>query len=340
MLTLRSSLFAAASLVTLTFGSSAGAATTDSVKPSAQVAPDTCITNVQPTQPGQPRRFQCSGDEVSFFVDISPRCAQGGCGLIVNLPGSNTLASSIESLTGLMKRARADQDANPNQAGFIVMGAQRDIPGQRLPSFNTNFRNGSADEIFRFMQRAAKVFSADTNRIHVGGFSQGAFLTFNFLCDPQKAAFISSAAPMAGLPPQGVSCFGPAASGAVNPDVPFVFTSGRNDRIVPFAQQQQVTQTIMSSLQPLRSMQVVAQDAQSGFVRMRFVGNDGRTFDQIVHNGTTSTQQAGHCFVGADMDAQGLACNPPSPFMNGQVTFEFYKSHPRDPMRPAVQLAN
>src|SRR5262249_51829025 len=137
----RSSLTAAASLVALSFGSSSAFAEVGAQAPAAPaaVAPDQCITGVSATPPGQPRRIQCAGDQVSFFLDISPRCAQGGCGLIVNLPGSNTLASSIESLTALMKRARADGDANPNQPGFIVMGAQRDIQGQRLPSFNTNF---------------------------------------------------------------------------------------------------------------------------------------------------------------------------------------------------------
>jgi dienelactone hydrolase len=188
------------------------------------------------------------------------------------------------------------------------------------------------------MQRAAKVFAVDTTRIHIGGFSQGGFITFNFLCDPQKANLIASAAPQAATPRTGnVTCFGPAASDAVNPDVPFVFTSGRNDRVVDFQGQQAAQQAIVRSLQPVRSMQVIDQ-GPNGFMRTRVVGNDGRTVDLILHDGT-NPRLGGHCFVGADSD-DGGGCTAPNACMNGEVTFSFFKNNPRNPMRPAVQLPN
>jgi len=133
--------------------------------------------------------------------------------------------SSVNMSTGLMERAAALDDP------FIVVSAQRDRTGN-TPLFGAN----SDEEVFAFMQRTARVFSVDPARVHIGGFSQGGVVTFNILCDPQKAAFIASAAPAATTPGGNRNCFGVGPT-FTNPAVPILYFSGTNDGIANFSAQ-------------------------------------------------------------------------------------------------------
>jgi poly(3-hydroxybutyrate) depolymerase len=294
------------------FVCAAGAAAQTTVVPT----PDECITDVSPTPPGQPRRFQCAGDEVSFFVSIPQACsASSGCGLITNLPGATQTAASAEANLGLEQRVAALALPRP----FVVISAQRDRP-QGPPIFGAN----SDDEVFAFMQRAARVFAADLDRIHIGGFSQGGGITFSILCDPQRASFIASAAPAASAPadPQ---CFG-AGAAFENPSAPILYFSGTQDTIAAFERQAAAAEAIVSGIGPVQSTTVIDQGV-NGFTQTRITGANGRTLELIRYD-NVNARLGGHCFPGPAVP-NGGGCDGPTAFEIGAKTLEFYVNNPK-----------
>ena len=296
----------------LAFGwaGSAGAQTTSAP------APDECITDISPTATGTPRRFQCAGDEVSFFVSIPQACsASAGCGLIVNLPGATQTAASAENNLGLERRVAALALPRP----FLVISAQRDRPGM-----TPIFAAGSADEVFAFMQRAARVFAADLDRIHIGGFSQGGGITFSILCDPAKASFIASAAPAASAPGDR-QCFG-AGAGFDNPSAPILYFSGTQDTIAAFERQAAAAEAIVDGLAPVQSTTVIDQGV-SGFTQTRILGMSGRILELIRYD-NTNARLGGHCFPGPAVP-NGGGCDGPTAFEIGAKTLEFYVNNPK-----------
>jgi poly(3-hydroxybutyrate) depolymerase len=285
----------------------------------AQVAaPDDCITDTSATPPNQGRRFRCAGGEVDFTMSIPPACVQGGCGIIVDMPGATQPYEAANQNTGLRQRTRS--------LNFIVIGAQRPTP-QTPNSFDLQLRGGSADEVFDFVQRTARLFRADMNRIHAGGFSQGARMTFNLICDPAKTSLFASVAPAAseGLPP-GSTCFGAGAQ-FTNPTTPLLYFNGRNDMIAPFAGEQRTTMSILAGFGPMRAETI--NTGVNGFLQMRFTSptGSGRIFERIFYD-NTNPRLGGHCFPGP-FQTNGGGCDGPNAFEIGAKTLQFYMANPK-----------
>jgi predicted esterase len=291
-------------------GASTAAAQTPTGAPRGTPAPDDCITNIQPTAPGAARVFQCAGDEVRFSVAISPRCAQGGCGIIVDLPGATQTAESVNGDSGLRQRTR--------DLPFIVINAERPRPGM-TPIFAAD----SDEEVFAFMQRAARVFAADLNRIHIGGFSQGGGITFSILCDPAKSSFIASAVPAASVS-RTPNCFGGGSN--FNPTAAILFMSGTRDMIATFSQQVDTAMRIVAGIGPVQSTQTVAM-GPNGFTQMRITGQNGRILELIRYD-NSNPRLGGHCFVGPFVPNTG-GCDGPNGFEYGQKILEFYMANPK-----------
>lgn len=270
------------------------------------------------TAPGAAREYLgCMGYEERFLLAIPPRCTTGGCGLIADVPGATAPAENPNLNTGLRERTRDLPQP------FLVLGVDR-------PS--RTFNQASSDRIFMFMQAIANVFAVDRNRIHIGGFSNGGSVTFDFICNPFKAAFIASAAPQATGGPLGRAiCFG---TGQPNPNVPIIYFSGRNDMIANFATQQQTATRIRQGIGAANVAPIVVQQSAIGNVQhLRFVGTQGRIletiqYDNIKDPAAGPPNLGGHCYVGP-FTPNGGGCTGPAAFQNGAKTLEFYLANPK-----------
>jgi hypothetical protein len=270
------------------------------------------------TPAGASRTINCAGFEETFLLAIPPRCAAGGCGLIADIPGATSPAEIALLNTGLRERTRDLPQP------FIVLSAER------RPSLT--FNDASSDRIFEFMKAVANVFDVDRDRIHIGGFSNGGLVTFDFVCDPAKAGFIASAAPQASI--QGIlgpACFGPDASDT-NPDVPILFFSGRNDRIASFAAQEATARAIIEGI-GAGEPTIVDRSPIGNFEQMLFSGRNGEIFETIRYDNVKSAMAGppnlgGHCYVGPPVRNPG-GCSGEAAFENGAKTLEFYMAHPK-----------
>ena len=270
------------------------------------------------TAPGEARVYQgCTGYEERFLLAIPPRCTTAGCGLIADIPGATAPAENPNLNTGLRQRTR--DLAQP----FLVLSADR-------PSLT--FNQASSNRIFSFMQAIANVFNVDRDRIHIGGFSNGGSVTFDFVCDPFKAAFIASAAPQASANPLGRPiCFG---TDQLNPNVPILYFSGRNDMIATFSTQQQTAARIRQGIGAANVAPIVVQQSPIGNVQhLRFVGTQGRIletiqYDNIKDPAAGPPNLGGHCYVGP-FAPNGGGCTGPAAFQNGAKTLEFYLANPK-----------
>jgi len=275
-----------------------------------------CIrsTGTGATGPGAAREYNCDAFEERFLLAIPPACTSGGCGLIADLPGATAPAENPNLETGLRQMTR-----NLDRP-FIVLGADR--PPQLV------FNAASSDRIFDFMQAVASVFNVDRTRIHIGGFSNGGSVTFDFVCDPEKAAFIASAAPQASARAIG------GAAVCARPLVPVLFFTGRNDQIAGIENMNQVSDRFVAALSA-GAPTIIDRSSIGNFVQQRFVGVSGLVFERILYDNTKDPaagppQLGGHCYAGAFQPNPG-ACTDPAPFSNGQKTLTFYLQNPKRP---------
>ena len=297
---------------------------------------DDCITNVSPTPPGKPRIFRCPMGTIQYFVTVPQSCADGGCGLIISLGGLAEDAQTHDKNLGLRRLGAMNN--------FIVVNAQQGqlgiLPGSQLNFFDIRRGGSSEMQLFDFAQRAAKAFAVDRNRIHMGGFSQGAQVTFDILCDPTKVGLFASFSLHASAQPgfadtqmEGDMCFGP---GLANPNVPILIMSGRTDGIVPPEEVESTVQSIITSLN-LGEGEMIDQ-GENGFVQRRFTGPDGAVLERIQYDnenndplpleGAEGLRLLGHCYVGS-VTQTFLSCAGPNGFSMGQKVMEFYMNNPK-----------
>jgi hypothetical protein len=135
--------------------------------------PDDCLTDVTAGQ----HTFQCEGLAIEVFVPDG--CIEAPCGVILDLHGLYMCAADEEANLGL--RALAPQ------YGFIIV--QPTAPGKSWNKVMTDIPE-------KIVQRVVAAWHADTRRIHVTGFSQGGFFTWDLLCS--AANLFASYAPAAG----------------------------------------------------------------------------------------------------------------------------------------------
>ncbi|MFT4518741.1 MAG: pimeloyl-ACP methyl ester carboxylesterase [Halioglobus sp.] len=156
--------------------------------------------------------FQCDG--VQFKVLLTQECIDKACGLIVDVHG---WLSNPDEQEGRSNLARAAMD----NGGYIVVQ-----PGElsQPPSWDGSIHY---DIVYDFMQQAMDAYDVDRDRVHFTGFSQGGWMTWNFICD--HSDIIASAAPVAA---PGGGCFlgdtGPVRK------VPIFLTSGTKDVLITY----------------------------------------------------------------------------------------------------------
>lgn len=127
----------------------------------------------------------CKG--INYHIVIPEGCGTDSkCGLILDIHGWGMTAGQEEASDHITK----------SSTEYIVM----------RPEEVTNYKNWAAEEwddvhdMEAFLREAADAFDVDRKRVHVAGFSQGGYITFNLLC--LASDLICSAAPL-GMPASG-----------------------------------------------------------------------------------------------------------------------------------------
>jgi len=158
------------------------------------VVPET--TNVQtvskaciPADLAKGKEHEVKCKEINYYIVIPEGCsADSKCGIIMDIHGWGMTAALEEAADHITKFSTDYITIRPSE----VTG-QRDWSRKEWDDVH---------DISDFLREAAQAFDAvlDRKRIHVAGFSQGGYITFNLLC--LASDLICSAAPL-GIPASG-----------------------------------------------------------------------------------------------------------------------------------------
>jgi pimeloyl-ACP methyl ester carboxylesterase len=254
------------------------------------------------------------GLNFSIAVPDPARCPAGGCGLILDAHGFAMSADIQDRNTNLRRLG--------NDNGFVV--AQPTAAGA-TPSFNPAV---DGPRIRAFMEQAIQAFGLNPNKIHMGGFSQGAGLSFDFVC--QNSDLIASAAPIAGA--SRMNCF------QDGPPVPVLQTNGVNDGLASFQRASATRDQILAGM-GLQLSDGVPIAGGTGITQTRFMNARGQVFEFIQHDFVGASVGAGHCFPGSfETELTGMepgafdlrfACEDDQSLRIGEAQVKFYIENPR-----------
>ncbi len=251
--------------------------------------------------------FPCTGG-ISYDVEISPACAKGGCGLVVDIHGYTMDAAEEDVETGM----RALGDAN----GYVVV--QPNAAGTP-PSWN---QLTDVPSVFGFVSDAAKALVTDPRKAHVMGFSEGGGMTWAMVCS--HADFFASASPLSGI--EGCTFIAPNVPSR---QVPMLMVHGTQDNIVNFN----------AVAVPLRDAALDYWSYGTGtvfvtsatYTATRYTTSAGTDFEFWAHDFTAgSAYLGGHCGPGGTdvgPSPYQFGCQTPA-FVYGQTAMAFFIAHP------------
>ena len=278
------------------------------------MAQQSCIDDTSPTDG---RVFPAARCGLDFTVAVPQQCPAGGCGLIVDVHGFAMSADIQDRNTDLRRLGRAN--------GFVVAQPTAAQGNGNLPSFAA-----AADSrtIRAFMEEALETFDLNPSKLHIGGFSQGAGISFRFVCE--NADLIASAAPIAG---GGGGCFNQG------PPVPVLQTNGTRDEFANFQLASRTRDAIVAGMGLALSDGVVISSGP-GITQTRFMNSRGQVFEFIQHEFIGASAGAGHCFPGsfetstAGTSGPGLtrfrfACDDDASIRIGEAQIQFYLDNPK-----------
>lgn len=289
--------------------------TGDDGAPDAPVgpAPAGCITD---TSAGD-HVYMCSG--LTVDARIPARCLQAGCGLILQLHGDTGDGPLMDAHTKMRDLGE--------QNGYIVLAPT----GPDLIAVSGHTWFASNDSMLVEMTRQfATVFSVDPAKIHVTGFSRGAFVTWRLICN-HSDLFVSAAPGGGGTNNNEMTCF----TGGRTParPIPILFLMGRTDASVGYATLTQIRDGVIANY-AAGAPQVITSNAS--YSHSRWTGSSTiETFDhayETVSNGPFANAR-GHCIPGSTSDplapAYAIPCQLPNAFVWGDEIMTFFLAHPR-----------
>ena len=253
------------------------------------------------------QRIAC--EEMSFDVAVPEVCDIAGCGLIIDVHGRSTNGSFAERHTGMQGIG--------NAAGYVVVQPNS-------PQLSWNHETDD-DRVRSFVDRLIEGLSLDRNRIHIGGFSQGGWMTWRFVCD--HSDLIASAAPAgAGASDQiepypGVSCDFDA-DGSPAQQVDIFYTHGTEDHDVLFETAIQQRDLVIASWD-MAQESVLADE--SDYRWTRWTNAEGTVFEFLEHD-WQGGGMGGHCYPGV---SAGIGCGTETPVHYGEAALQFYIDHPK-----------
>ncbi len=168
-----------------------------------------CISDVSAAQR---HVFECDG--VRFDVMLTQQCIDAACGVIVDAHGFLSNPVQQEQRSNLASIAA-------QRGGYIVIQpGELSEPSSWVPEVHYPI-------VADFLLQALDAYAVDRDRVHFTGFSQGALMTWQFMCDYPE--LIASAAPIAAIE---VSCF--RSGSGPQQEVPVLFISGTGDLLVRY----------------------------------------------------------------------------------------------------------
>ncbi|MDQ3364518.1 MAG: hypothetical protein M3680_03725 [Myxococcota bacterium] len=268
--------------------------------------------------------YTCDGLRVDARVPAA--CQAPGCGLVLVLHG--------DTGSGLLMDAHVRMRDLGEQHGYIVVAPSGPPYGNGLPGSTWSAANDAA--LVAIVQAFAGVFRVDPKRIHVTGFSRGAFVTWRLLCD--HSALFASAAPAGGGAGGGfgeTTCF--SQGRAPTRKLPIVFLMGRTDTSVGYASLTAIRDAAIASY-GASGPAVIAQEAGYTHARWASPGGDAgaliETFDhayETVPDGPFASAR-GHCIPGSTSDPYAaqyaIPCKLPNGFAWGDEVMRFFRAHP------------
>lgn len=269
----------------------------------------TTVAATEPTVCGQPLATgfaQIPCEDMTFDVALPERCLSESCGLIVDVHGKGMDAAWSERHTGLQGLG--------NAAGYVVV--QPSSPGLGWDYAVDSVR------IRSFLDQLIAALAIDTNRVHIGGGSQGGFMSWVFVCD--HAELIASAAPLAAGADRGsdMSCpFDTERSPAQEVDV--LLVHGRNDRMVPFDTALEQRDLVVAAWS-MTETEILADEP--GYRWTRWTSPTGTVFEFLEYDWKGGAL-GGHCVPGA---TAAYGCGADTPVHYGEAALEFYIAHPKD----------
>ena len=308
-----------------------------------------CITDVTPGV----HNFNC--DTTIDTVSVPEPCVNTACGVIVDVHG------------GMMSSQMEDKNTNLRalgvQYGYIVVqpnALQNAILlNERLFVADTPMMPADDTRVMDILTQVIQVFHADTNRIHMTGFSEGGYMTWRWFCAHSDllasvaagaAAWQCADLAKAGLTPPEVGCEMTGTSVPAH-NLPMLYMQGMKDGLVdPMCADSWVRMNAMTALKVGPGSTIAGdpnfQSAQ--FVRTRYVDPAGVPFEYIQHQYSTDASflgvgLAGHCYPGStDLTVtpsaqtvippdqlMAFGCKDQCDFNWGVEVIKFFMAHPK-----------
>lgn len=283
----------------------------------APAAPATagCVTSVASGH----HVFSC--DEVTYDVEVSPACAAGGCGVIVDVHGMTMDADQQDKSTGLRARGAA--------RGYVVVQ-----PTASKGLLGPSWKPGTDDDkVWDFVTDARKALVIDARRVHVTGFSQGGGMTFRLM--QKHADAIASGAAAAAADDTTF-----AGTDVPSRPVSLLVMNGTLDPLAPIAKARAQQDRIKTWFGSATTSELSKDDKH---VRTRYQNtSNGRVLEVVEHGYAVPpapglpvpTAIAGHCFPGSSdltrtpQRALVYGCEPPNAFVWGEIVIDFFVKNP------------
>ena len=276
------------------------ATTATTVLPASEVAPGERLVCGQPVG----TRFSqvdCGG--MVFDVAVPEICPEGSCGLIVDVHGYGGDGAITDRHTDLQRLG--------TDAGYVVV--QPNSPG-----IGWDYEV-DAPQIRSFLDELIAALDIDPDRVHIGGMSQGGYMTWVFICD--HADLIASAAPLSGDENQDMWC-GFRGADLPSEEVDILLAHGRNDFMVPFDTAIAQRDLVVAAWD-MTEEETVADEPTYRWTRWT---NPRGTVFEFLEFDWTGGQFGGHCYPGVTAFA---GCGSDTPIHYGQAALEFYIAHPK-----------
>lgn len=252
-------------------------------------------------------------------------CLTSACGLILELHG--------DTGNGLLMDGHTNLRALGEQRGYIVIAPTGPLYGSGPGSTWTAVNDAT---LVGITNNVASVFHVDSTRIHVTGFSRGAFVTWRLICD--HSDLFASAAPGGGGDGTNFgeeTCFTNGRSPATK--IPILFLMGRTDASVGYASLTQIRDAVIANYQ-LNAPTVLSGSTAATHSQWLSFNGDGavlETWDhayETVPDGPFASAK-GHCIPGSTSDPYApqyaIPCKLPNTFKWGDEVMSFFQTHPR-----------
>jgi polyhydroxybutyrate depolymerase len=263
--------------------------------------------------------YTCEGLRVDARVPAA--CQAPGCGLILVLHG--------DTGSGLLMEGHVKLRELGEQYGYVVIAPSG--PPWRGPQGGSTWSDANDDELVAITEQFASVYRVDPKKVHVTGFSRGAFVTWRLLCD--HSDLFASAAPGGAGFGGGfgeTTCF--QNGRAPTRKLPLLILMGRTDVSVGYDNLVGIRDAAVADYGATGPV-TLASDAS--YRHDRWTGTDViETFDhsyETVGDGPFGDAR-GHCIPGSTSDPYAtqyaIPCELPNTFVWGEEVMRFFRAHP------------